>query len=180
MVISEKLWSTGKTLILSCPTLTWITSLNSWKSQMDPKRRLLCGTYRRVSDLHLTVALPLRAVFVRNDAGMFLRKLDERVKYYDNEIEKLCNFQYQSFVKAFHELLQVRKDTTSMKVSSIEQTQRILDAFSSSIEWISEEQSNDASSRTESSEEDRNSDQGIPSAEQYTTNDRSSFSSVSR
>jgi hypothetical protein len=53
---------------------------------------------------------------VRNDAGTFLRKLDERVKYYDNEIEKLCNFQYQSFVKAFHELLQVRKDTTSMKV----------------------------------------------------------------
>jgi hypothetical protein len=56
------------------------------------------------------------SVFVRNDAGTFLRKLDERVKYYDNEIEKLCNFQYQSFVKAFHELLQVRKDTTSMKV----------------------------------------------------------------
>ena len=58
----------------------------------------------------------LSSVFVRNDAGAFLRKLDERVKFYDNEIEKLCNFQYQSFVKAFHELLQVRKDTTSMKV----------------------------------------------------------------
>ncbi|CAF2435145.1 unnamed protein product [Rotaria sp. Silwood2] len=57
----------------------------------------------------------VRSVFVRNDAGTFLRKLDERVKYYDNEIEKLCNFQYQSFVKSFHELLQVRKDTTSMK-----------------------------------------------------------------
>lgn len=56
------------------------------------------------------------SVFVRNDAGTFLRKLDERIKFYDNEIEKLCNFQYQSFVKAFHELLQVRKDTTSMKV----------------------------------------------------------------
>ncbi|CAF4661223.1 unnamed protein product, partial [Rotaria magnacalcarata] len=36
----------------------------------------------------------VRSVFVRNDAGTFLRKLDERVKYYDNEIEKLCNFQY--------------------------------------------------------------------------------------
>jgi hypothetical protein len=53
---------------------------------------------------------------VRNDSGTFLRKLDERVKFYDSEIEKLCNFQYQSFVTAFHELLQVRKDTTSMKV----------------------------------------------------------------
>lgn len=59
-----------------------------------------------------------RSVFVRNDAGTFLRKLDERIKYYDNEIEKLCNYQYQGFVKAFHELLQVRKDTTSMKVNS--------------------------------------------------------------
>ncbi len=59
------------------------------------------------------------SVFVRNDAGTFLRKLDERIKYYDNEIEKLCNFQYQGFVKAFHELLQVRKDTTSMKVWNI-------------------------------------------------------------
>ncbi len=53
---------------------------------------------------------------MRNDSGTFLRKLDERVKFYDSEIEKLCNFQYQSFVTAFHELLQVRKDTTSMKV----------------------------------------------------------------
>ncbi len=58
----------------------------------------------------------LSSVFVRNDSGTFLRKLDERVKFYDSEIEKLCNFQYQSFVTAFHELLQVRKDTTSMKV----------------------------------------------------------------
>lgn len=57
----------------------------------------------------------VRSVFVRNDAGTFLRKLDERIKFYDNEIEKLCNHQYQSFVKSFHELLQVRKDTTSMK-----------------------------------------------------------------
>jgi hypothetical protein len=60
------------------------------------------------------------SVFVRNDAGTFLRKLDERIKFYDNEIEKLCNFQYQSFVTAFHELLQVRKDTTSMKVNNNE------------------------------------------------------------
>ena len=59
-------------------------------------------------------------MFVRNDAGAFLRKLDERIKFYDNEIEKLCNFQYQSFVKSFHELLQVRKDTTSMKVRSMD------------------------------------------------------------
>ncbi|CAF0914172.1 unnamed protein product [Adineta steineri] len=65
----------------------------------------------------------VRSVFVRNDAGTFLRKLDERIKYYDNEIEKLCNFQYQSFVKSFHELLQVRKDTTSMKNELVKNNQ---------------------------------------------------------
>ncbi|UJR27102.1 hypothetical protein I4U23_008402 [Adineta vaga] len=65
----------------------------------------------------------VRSVFVRNDAGTFLKKLDERVKHYDNEIEKLCNFQYQSFVKAFHELLQVRKDTTSMKNELVKNNQ---------------------------------------------------------
>ncbi|CAF0753822.1 unnamed protein product [Adineta ricciae] len=65
----------------------------------------------------------VRSVFVRNDAGTFLKKLDERIKHYDNEIEKLCNFQYQSFVKAFHELLQVRKDTTSMKNELVKNNQ---------------------------------------------------------
>ncbi|CAF2010976.1 unnamed protein product [Rotaria magnacalcarata] len=70
----------------------------------------------------------VRSVFVRNDAGTFLRKLDERVKYYDNEIEKLCNFQYQGFVKAFHELLQVRKDTTSMKNELVKNNQMMQQA----------------------------------------------------
>ncbi|CAF1430077.1 unnamed protein product, partial [Rotaria sordida] len=70
----------------------------------------------------------VRSVFVRNDAGTFLRKLDERIKYYDNEIEKLCNFQYQSFVKSFHELLQVRKDTTSMKNELVKNNQMMQEA----------------------------------------------------
>ncbi|CAF3446362.1 unnamed protein product [Rotaria sp. Silwood1] len=70
----------------------------------------------------------VRSVFVRNDAGTFLRKLDERIKYYDNEIEKLCNFQYQSFVKSFHELLQVRKDTTSMKNELLKNNQMMQEA----------------------------------------------------
>ncbi|CAF4520206.1 unnamed protein product, partial [Rotaria magnacalcarata] len=72
--------------------------------------------------------LSISSVFVRNDAGTFLRKLDERVKYYDNEIEKLCNFQYQGFVKAFHELLQVRKDTTSMKNELVKNNQMMQQA----------------------------------------------------
>ncbi|CAF1230429.1 unnamed protein product [Didymodactylos carnosus] len=65
----------------------------------------------------------VRSVFVKNDSNEFLRKLDDRIKYYDLEIEKLCNFQYQNFVKAFHELLQVRKDTTSMKNELVKNNQ---------------------------------------------------------
>ena len=86
---------------------------------MDHNRHPVFGRLRRTNETDCSLSLsPSRhsSVFVRNDAGTFLRKLDERIKFYDNEIEKLCNFQYQSFVKAFHELLQVRKDTTSMKV----------------------------------------------------------------
>lgn len=82
---------------------------------MDPNRHRVFGRvgWESMGDRNFLLR---SSVFVRNDAGAFLRKLDERIKFYDNEIEKLCNFQYQSFVKAFHELLQVRRDTTSMKV----------------------------------------------------------------
>jgi hypothetical protein len=87
---------------------------------MDHKRPHVFGLFRerliRTVSVIVLFFFCYSSVFVRNDAGTFLRKLDERVKYYDTEIEKLCNFQYQSFVNSFHELLQVRKDTTSMKV----------------------------------------------------------------
>jgi len=83
----------------------------------DGSQQTSCVRYVNSSNRKLKIETVLfRSVFVRNDAGTFLRKLDERIKFYDAEIEKLCNVQYQSFVNSFHELLQVRKDTTSMKV----------------------------------------------------------------
>lgn len=45
-----------------------------------------------------------------------MKKLEDRIKQYDVEIEKLCNQNYQSFVETFNELLNVREDTAILKV----------------------------------------------------------------
>jgi hypothetical protein len=45
-----------------------------------------------------------------------MKRLEDRVKQYDIEIEKLCNSNYQSFVDTFNELLNVRDDTANLKV----------------------------------------------------------------
>ena len=45
-----------------------------------------------------------------------MKRLEERVKQYDIEIEKLCNTNYKSFVETFNELLNVRDDTANLKV----------------------------------------------------------------
>ena len=46
-----------------------------------------------------------------------MKRLEDRVKQYDVEIEKLCNTNYQSFVNTFNELLNVREDTVQLKVN---------------------------------------------------------------
>ena len=46
-----------------------------------------------------------------------MKRLEDRVKQYDVEIEKLCNTNYQSFVNTFNELLNVREDTVNLKVN---------------------------------------------------------------
>ena len=48
-----------------------------------------------------------------------MKSLENRVKQYDLEIEKLCNTNYQSFVETFNELLSVREDTAILKVITI-------------------------------------------------------------
>lgn len=45
-----------------------------------------------------------------------MKRLEEKVKQYDSEIEKLCNSNYQTFVDTFNELLSVREDTANLKV----------------------------------------------------------------
>ncbi|XP_038211692.1 exocyst complex component 6 [Zerene cesonia] len=49
-----------------------------------------------------------RSVYEGEGHEAFVQQLDERIKQHDKEIEKLCNFYYQGFIDAIHELLQVR------------------------------------------------------------------------
>ncbi|CAG4975439.1 unnamed protein product [Colias eurytheme] len=49
-----------------------------------------------------------RSVYEGDGHEAFVQQLDERIKQHDKEIEKLCNFYYQGFIDAIHELLQVR------------------------------------------------------------------------
>jgi hypothetical protein len=54
-----------------------------------------------------------------------MKKLEDRIKQYDVEIEKLCNQNYQSFVETFNELLNVREDTAILKVLKIKINHKI-------------------------------------------------------
>jgi hypothetical protein len=54
-----------------------------------------------------------------------MKRLDDRVKQYDVEIEKLCNKNYQSFVDTFNELLSVREDTSQLKKQLVDNNDRI-------------------------------------------------------
>lgn len=59
----------------------------------------------------------IRNVYENNQKDEFMKRLEEKVKQYDGEIEKLCNANYQSFVSTFNELLNVREDTVQLKVT---------------------------------------------------------------
>jgi hypothetical protein len=63
--------------------------------------------------------LILRNAYENRQKDEFMKRLEDRVKQYDIEIEKLCNSNYQSFVDTFNELLNVRDDTANLKVSQI-------------------------------------------------------------
>lgn len=54
-----------------------------------------------------------------------MKKLEDRVKQYDVEIEKLCNSNYEGFVQTFNELLSVREDTAQLKNQLIENNNKI-------------------------------------------------------
>ena len=61
-----------------------------------------------------------RNVYENNQKDEFMKRLEERIKAYDVEIEQLCNANYKSFVDTFNELLLVREDTAVLKNDLIE------------------------------------------------------------
>ena len=54
-----------------------------------------------------------------------MKRLEEKIKQYDVEIEQLCNSNYKSFVETFNELLLVREDTAELKNNLVENNNRI-------------------------------------------------------
>jgi hypothetical protein len=67
-----------------------------------------------------------------------MKRLDDRVKQYDVEIEKLCNTNYQSFVDTFTELLNVRKDTTELKKELVNNNTMIQKAGNGLVSKVNE------------------------------------------
>ncbi|EDV20759.1 uncharacterized protein TRIADDRAFT_60734 [Trichoplax adhaerens] len=57
----------------------------------------------------------LRAVYENNLDEEFNQKLQNRVKTYDKDIERLCNYHYHGFIESVSELLRVKTDVRNLK-----------------------------------------------------------------
>uniref|UniRef100_A0AAX7VV07 Exocyst complex component n=1 Tax=Astatotilapia calliptera TaxID=8154 RepID=A0AAX7VV07_ASTCA len=58
----------------------------------------------------------LRSVYDGQEHGLFMEKLDARIRNHDREIEKMCNHHFQGFVDSITELLKVRGEAQKLKV----------------------------------------------------------------
>uniref|UniRef100_A0A667Z0X3 Exocyst complex component n=1 Tax=Myripristis murdjan TaxID=586833 RepID=A0A667Z0X3_9TELE len=64
----------------------------------------------------------LRSVYDGQEHGLFMEKLDGRIRNHDREIEKMCNHHFQGFVDSITELLKVRGEAQKLKlISSMEE-----------------------------------------------------------
>lgn len=57
-----------------------------------------------------------RSVYDGQEHGLFMEKLDVRIRNHDREIEKMCNHHFQGFVDSITELLKVRGEAQKLKV----------------------------------------------------------------
>jgi len=64
--------------------------------------------------------LLFRSVYEGNDHQKFLERLDSRIKQYDRDIERMCNFHYQGFIESITELINVRNDVERLKVCAMD------------------------------------------------------------
>ncbi|XP_061566421.1 exocyst complex component 6B isoform X2 [Cololabis saira] len=67
----------------------------------------------------------LRSVYDGQEHGLFMEKLDVRIRNHDREIEKMCNHHFQGFVDSITELLKVRGEAQKLK-SQVTETNRHL------------------------------------------------------
>ncbi|XP_056156047.1 exocyst complex component 6B isoform X2 [Lampris incognitus] len=69
----------------------------------------------------------LRSVYDGHEHGLFMEKLDGRIRNHDREIEKMCNHHFQGFVDSITELLKVRGEAQKLKSQVIETNRRLQD-----------------------------------------------------
>uniref|UniRef100_A0A7N6C148 Exocyst complex component n=1 Tax=Anabas testudineus TaxID=64144 RepID=A0A7N6C148_ANATE len=60
----------------------------------------------------------LRSVYDGQEHGLFMEKLDVRIRNHDREIEKMCNHHFQGFVDSITELLKVRGEAQKLKTNN--------------------------------------------------------------
>uniref|UniRef100_A0A3B5PVQ9 Exocyst complex component n=1 Tax=Xiphophorus maculatus TaxID=8083 RepID=A0A3B5PVQ9_XIPMA len=73
----------------------------------------------------------LRSVYDGQEHGLFMEKLDARIRNHDREIEKMCNHHFQGFVDSITELLKVRGEAQK-KMGNFSSPVKISDGFPSS------------------------------------------------
>ncbi|XP_050538117.1 exocyst complex component 6 isoform X1 [Daktulosphaira vitifoliae] len=62
-----------------------------------------------------------RAIYDHDDdSHKFIETLDNRIKQYDKDIERMCNFYYQGFIDSIRELQQVENQASKLKKKVIE------------------------------------------------------------
>ena len=67
----------------------------------------------------LLFVMVLRAVYDGEQHNEFMDKLDERIRFHDKDIERMCNYHYQGFIESVNELLKVRGEARKLKVLSL-------------------------------------------------------------
>ncbi|KAG9510590.1 Cyclin-dependent kinase 2, partial [Fragariocoptes setiger] len=85
-----------------------------------------CDDAKRVLDLGLYIGangcslkseanLELPAICDSDEHERYMKQLEERIKNYDRDIERMCSENYRGFIDCIHELLQVRPRAESLK-----------------------------------------------------------------
>ncbi|XP_051997897.1 exocyst complex component 6B-like isoform X2 [Xyrauchen texanus] len=67
----------------------------------------------------------LRSVYDGQEHGLFMEKLECRIRNHDREIEKMCNHHFQGFVDSITELLKVRGEAQKLKGQVTETNQKL-------------------------------------------------------
>lgn len=70
----------------------------------------------RICSFFIYIYIFFSSVYDGHEHGLFMDKLDARIRNHDREIEKMCNHHFQGFVDSITELLKVRGEAQKLKV----------------------------------------------------------------